>query len=122
MQGAPPGNGRQERDLVAIVQNCVALCVLFIYGDVKGAGAQIGNTAVQQVTDGRRLRQGDNIVLEARRLSQTCEKSQTYVHATTVPSHQTEISRCQSPDFPPRLRSRRISPMLIDFSSAFAMS
>ena len=121
-QTPPPGHGRKEGDLIAVVQDRVPLRVLFIHGDIEGAVAQLRNASVQQVSDGGGFRERDNVLLEACRLPQTGEKNQAYIHVSTVPWHQADTSRCQSPDFPPRFRSSLISPMVIDFSNAFAIS
>ena len=104
------------------MQDCVSLRELLVYGDVKGPIAQIRNVALEKIANRGSFGQKDSFPLEAGRLTQAGKQNQAYIHVLSFSLKWAEPDRCQSPDLPPFFCSNLISPIVIVFSSALAMS
>ena len=83
--GVTAGNGRQQRDLIAVMQDRIPLRELLVYRDVKCPAQQIRDAAFEKVANGGLFRQGDGFPLEAGRLTQTGEQDEPDIHGALFP-------------------------------------
>ena len=80
-----PGYGRQESDLIAVMQDGIPLREFLVYCNVKGPAQQIRDAAFKKVAHGGLLRQGDGCPLEAGRLTQAGEQDEPDIHGALFP-------------------------------------
>ena len=83
--GVTAGNGRQQRDLIAVMQDRIPLRKLLVYRDVKGPAQQIRDAAFEEIANGGLFWQGDRFPLEAGRLTQTGEQDEPDIHGALAP-------------------------------------
>lgn len=80
-----PGYRRQQRNLIAVMQDRIPLRKLLVYRDVKGPAQQIWDAAFEEVAYGGLFWQGDGFPLEAGRLTQTGEQDEPDIHSALAP-------------------------------------
>lgn len=83
--GVTTGYGRQQRDLIAVIQDRIPLRKLLVHRDVKGPAQQIRDAAFEEIPNGGLFWQRDRFPLEAGRLTQAGEQDEPDIHGALFP-------------------------------------